>query len=121
MCFKVQMLANALNTIGINKMLSILVLIFFIPLILLIHLIATIYFQKKGRYRSKNFTIKYLIVAMLAPIAGSALITFEYLANMSKAGIHIGTFLSILFVYGFLSLIFAIPYVLYLSTSVKTP
>lgn len=102
-------------------MLSMLILVFFMPLVLLIHLIATIYFQKKDYYCSKSFTVKHLLIAIIFPIAGMTLITFEYLMNLSKASIHIGTFLSVLFVYGFLSLIFAIPYILYLSASSKIP
>ena len=102
-------------------MLAMLLLVFFMPLVLLIHIIAIFYFQKKGYYRSRSFTIKHLLIAILFPIAGMALITFEYLMNLSKSGIHVGTFLSILFVYGFLSLIFAIPYILYLSAPSKIP
>ncbi len=98
-------------------MLAIMFLVFVIPIILVIHVIATVYFQKKGYYRSKRFTIKHLLVAMLAPIIGMILITFEYLMNLSKNYIHIGTFLSILFVYGFVSLVFAIPYLLHLFTT----
>ena len=105
---------------GTHVMLALMFLVFVIPVFLLIHLIATVYFQKKNYYRSKSFTIKYLLIAMLAPLIGMALITFEYLMNLSKNGIHIGTFLSVLFVYIFLSLLFAIPYILHLTTKVKT-
>jgi len=111
--------ANASDMIVLNGFLSIAYMLFFIPLALLIHLIVTVYFQKKGYYRGKSFTIKYLIIAMLVPITGIALLTFEYLSNMSRAGMHVGTFLSILFVYGFLSLIFAIPYLLHLTATEK--
>lgn len=101
-------------------MLSMLFLIFFVPVMLLIHVIATVYFQTRGNYRSRSFTTKHLSVIMLTPIVGIALITFEYLTNMSKSGIHVGTFLSILFVYIFSVVIFAIPYVLYLTSPSKT-
>lgn len=102
-------------------MLAMLILIFLMPVVLLVHLIAMLYFYKKARYRSKSFMLKHLLIAMLFPIAGMALITIEYLMNLSKSGIHVGTFLSVLFVYGFLAVIFAIPYILYLSASSKTP
>ncbi len=85
----------------------------------LIHIIATIYFSKKGYFQSKAFTSKYLIVALLIPIIGIALLTFEYLADMSATGIHIGTLVSILFVYGLVSVIFAIPYILHLAMKSK--
>lgn len=65
--------------------------------------------------------LKHVLIAILFPIAGMALITFEYIMNLSKGGLHVGTFLSILFVYGFLALIFAVPYVLHLTASTKTP
>ncbi len=102
-------------------MLAMLLLVLFMPLVLLIHVIVMIYFHAKGYYRSKSFTIKHVLIAILFPIAGMALITFEYIMNLSKGGLHVGTFLSILFVYGFLALIFAIPYVLHLTASTKTP
>ncbi len=101
-------------------MLSMLLLVLFMPLVSLIHLIAILYFQKKGYYRSKAFTIKHLAVALFFPIAGMALITFEYIINLQLGSIHVGTFLSVLFVYGFLALIFAVPYILHLSAPVKT-
>lgn len=96
-------------------------LVFLMPVLVFIYLIATIYCYKKGYFRSKSFTKKYLIVAMLMPIVGIALITFEYWINMEHAGIHIGTFLSILFVYSFLAVIFAVPYILYLTAPTKMP
>lgn len=102
-------------------MLAMLLLLLLMPLVLLIHVVATIYFQTKGYYRSKSFMLKHVLIAILFPIAGMALITFEYIMNLSKGGLHVGTFLSILFVYGFLALIFAIPYVLHLTASTKTP
>lgn len=100
-------------------MLALMFLIFIIPVILLIHLIATVCFYKKGYYRSRSFTIKQLLIALIFPIAGMALITFEYLMNLSKNGIHVGTFLSVFFVYSFISLLFAIPYLIYLMTKQK--
>ena len=102
-------------------MLAMLLLLLFMPLVSLIHLIATIFFQTKGCYQSKSFTIKHLAVALFFPIVGMALITFEYIINLQLGSIHVGTFLSVLFVYGFLALIFAIPYILHLSAPVKTP
>ena len=106
---------------GTYAMLALMFLVFVIPVLLLLHLIATVYFQKKRYYCSRAFTIKYLLTAMLAPLIGMALITFEYLMNLSKNGIHVGTFLSVLFVYTFVLLIFAIPYLIHLTTTVKTP
>lgn len=100
-------------------MLALMFLIFVIPVLLLLHLIATVYFQKKNYYRSKSFTIKYLLTVMPVSIIGMALMTFEYVMNLSKNGIHVGTFLSVLFVYIFVLLIFAIPYLLHLMTTEK--
>ena len=100
-------------------MLAVLILIFFMPLVLLIHLIATVSFQRNGLYRSKLFTIKYLAVALIFPLAGMALITFEYVMNLSKGGIDIGSFLLILFLYKLLALVFAIPYLLHLRAARK--
>lgn len=87
---------------------------------IVIHIIATIFFAKKGYYQSKRFTTRYLIVAMLIPIIGVGLSMYEYALDTSATGIHIGTLVSILFVYGLLSLIFAVPYILYLSNTTKT-
>ena len=101
-------------------MLAMLILVFFMPLVAIIHLIATIYFFNKGHYSSKSFTIKHLAVALVFPIAGMGLITFEYWDNMEHAGIHVGTLLSVLFVYGFLAILFAVPYLLYIMAPNKT-
>lgn len=100
-------------------MLAMILLVFLMPLVALIHLIATVSFQRNGCYRSKSFTIKHLAVALFFPIAGMALITFEYGINRAHGGIHIGTWLSVLFVYAFLAIIFAIPYLLYLTAPNK--
>ena len=102
-------------------MFALMFLVLVIPALLFIHLIATVYFQKKGHYRSKSFTIKQLSVALPAPLIGMALMIFEYLVNLGKNGIHVGTFLSVLSVYIFVSLFFAFPYILHLTTTVKTP
>lgn len=118
--FKIESVATALNQIEVNIMLAMLLLVLFMPLVLLIHVIAMFYFQTKGYYRSKSFMLKHLLIGILFPIAGMALITFEYIVNLNTGGIHVGTFLSVLFVYGFLSLIFAIPYTFYLSSTSKT-
>jgi uncharacterized membrane protein YhaH (DUF805 family) len=87
---------------------------------LLIYIIAILYCSKKGYYRSQAFTSKYLIAVLLIPIIGIALALVEYLLDMSATGMHIGTLVSILFVYGLMSLIFAIPYILYLSAATKS-
>ena len=87
---------------------------------IVIHIIATIFFAKKGYYQSKKFTTQYLIVAMLIPLIGFGLSMYEYALDTSTTGIHIGTLVSILFVYGLLSLIFAVPYILYISNTTKT-
>ena len=100
-------------------MLAMLLLVLFMPLVSLIHLIATVYFYKKQYYQSKSFMLKHVLIAILFPLAGMALMTFEYVMNLSKGGIHVGTFLSVLFVYGFLALLFAIPYVLHLMAAEK--
>ncbi|ALF60027.1 hypothetical protein AOC03_08225 [Psychrobacter urativorans] len=89
------------------------------PVVSLIHLIATVYFYKKGYYRSQSFTIKHLVVALFFPIAGMALITFEYVMNLSKGGIDVASFLLILSLYGLLVVIFAIPYLLHLRAAKK--
>ena len=54
------------------------------------------------------------MVALISHIVGIALITFEYLDNRNSAGIHVDTLLSLLFIYEFLAIIFAVPYLLYL-------
>ena len=100
-------------------MLAVLLLGFFMPLVSLIHLIATVSFQRNGCYRSKSFTIKHLAVALFFPIAGMALITFEYLINLSLSAIDIDSFLLILSLYGLLALVFAIPYLLHLRAVKK--
>lgn len=100
-------------------MLAMLLLIFFMPLVSFIHLIATISFQRNGLYRSKSFTIKHLAVALFFPIAGMTLMTFEYIMNLSKGGIDVGSFLSIFSLYGLLALIFATPYLLHLRAIKK--
>lgn len=100
-------------------MLAMLLLGFFMPLVALIHLIATVSFQRNGYYRSQSFTITHLSVALFFPIAGMALITFEYLMNLSKGGIDVGSFLSVFSLYGLLALLFATPYLLYLRTTSK--
>ena len=95
-------------------MLAMLLLVFFMPLISIIHLIAVASFQRNSLYRSKSFTVKHLLVALFFPVAGMALITFEYLMNLSKGGIDFGSFLLIISFYGLLAVIFAVPYLLYL-------
>ena len=101
-------------------MLAMLILVFFMPLVAIIHLIATIYFFNKGYYSSKSFTIKHLAVALMFPIACMVLITFEYWDNMDHVGIHVGTLLAVLFVYVFLAILFAVPYLLYIMAPKKT-
>lgn len=100
-------------------MLAMLLLGFFMPLVALIHLIATVSFQRNGYYRSQSFTITHLSVALFFPIAGMALITFEYLMNLSKGGIDVASYLSILSPYALLALLFAAPYLLHLSAIKK--
>ncbi|MGM8897197.1 MULTISPECIES: hypothetical protein [unclassified Psychrobacter] len=102
-------------------MLSMILLVYFMPVVVLIYLITTVYYYQKGRFCRKSFTYKYLMIAMLVPIAGMALITFEYWINMTHGGIHVGTWLSVLFVYAFIAIIFAIPFLLYLITPNKQP
>lgn len=92
---------------------------FFMPLVSLIHLIATVSFQRNGCYESKAFTIKHLVLALFFPIAGIALITFEYVMNLSKGGIDVASYLSILSLYGLLALFFATPYLLHLRAAKK--
>ncbi|MFZ2554601.1 hypothetical protein [Psychrobacter urativorans] len=95
-------------------MLAMILLVFFMPLVTVIHLIATISFQRNGLYKSKSFTIKHLAVALLFPIAGMALITFEYIINLRLGGIDVESYLLILSPYALLTLIFATPYFLHL-------
>ncbi len=54
---------NTSNYLGGNEMLAMLILVFFMPLVAIIHLIATIYFFNKGHYSSKSFTTKHLAVS----------------------------------------------------------
>ncbi|WP_201556740.1 hypothetical protein [Psychrobacter sp. 72-O-c] len=114
LCLLIPLSANAIDMNVSNGLMTVSYIFYIIVPVLLIHLIATIYFHNKGYYRSKSFTTKHLIVALLVPIAGIALISFEYLTNMGRTGIHIGTFLSVLFVYVFMTLFFALPYFLHL-------
>lgn len=90
------------------------------PLVSLIHLIAVFSFQRNGLYQSKSFTIKHLAVAIFFPITGMALITFEYIMNLSKGGIDVASFLLILSLYGLLAVIFATPYLLHLRAAKKS-
>jgi len=108
--------AYAANVVG---HLTLYYMFYVIPIVLLLHLIAMIYFQKRDRYRSKAFTSRHLIIVMLFLVIGAAVTMFEYLTNMSSTGMHIGTFLSIVFVYGFIALLFAIPYLLHFFTIEK--
>lgn len=108
--------AYAANVAGY---LSLYYIFYVIPIILLIHFIAMIYFQKRDRYRSKAFMGRHLLIVMLLLLLGLVITTFEYLINITHTGMHIGTFLSILFVYGFIALLFAIPYLLYSFTTEK--
>ncbi len=100
-------------------MLAMLLLVLFMPLVALIHLIATISFQRNDLYRSKSFTIKHLAVALFFPIAGMALITFEYLMNLRLGGIDVESYLLILSPYALLTLLFATPYFLHLRAVKK--
>ena len=100
-------------------MLAMLILVFFMPVVAFIHLIATVSFQRNGLYRSKSFTIKHLAVALFFPIAGMALITFEYVMNLPLGGIDVASYLSILSPYGLLTVIFATPYWLHLWATKK--
>ncbi|MBP2279283.1 tellurite resistance protein TehA-like permease [Psychrobacter sp. PL15] len=117
--FLIPLSANAIDMNLSNGLMTVSYIFYIVVPVLLVHLIATVYFHNKGYYRNKSFTTKHLIIAMSVPIMGIALLIFEYLSNMNRAGMHIGTFLSILFVYGFLSLVFAIPYLLYLAAPEK--
>ena len=107
--------ANASNMGALNSWLTVAYTFYILVPALLIHLIATVYFHKQGYYRSDSFTAKHVVTIMLVPIVGITLIIFEYLTHMGQSGIHVGTFLSIIFVYVFLSLLFAIPYLLHLT------
>ncbi len=69
----------------------------------------------------KAFTRKHLLIAMTVPTLGVAIIGYEYLINISSTGIHIGTLVSVLFVYGLAAFLFAIPYLIHLTTSDKNP
>ena len=100
---------------ALNSWLTVAYTFYILVPVLLIHLLATVYFHKQDYYRSDSFTAKHVVTVMLVPMVGIALIIFEYLTNMGQSGIHIGTFLSIIFVYLFLSLLFAIPYLLHLT------
>lgn len=115
----VSISANAADLSSSDTLLTVPYVFYVLVPALLIHLVATVYCQKQGYYRSNSFTIKHLIVAMLVPIIGIALITFEYLTNSTVASLHIGTYLSIVFVYVFMSLFFMLPYFLNLVADKK--
>lgn len=106
--------ANALDLSRSNGLLSVPYAFYILVPALLIHLMVTLYFQKKGYYRSKSFTTKHLAMVVLIPVVGIGLLSFEYLTNMGNAGMHVGSYLSILFVYVFMAILFALPYPLHL-------
>nr|WP_317200180.1 hypothetical protein [uncultured Psychrobacter sp.] len=109
-----MIIASPVYAAGAAGHLTFYYMLFILPMVLLFHLIAVIYFQKRNRYRSKAFTHKHLIIVMLFLSIGVATTTFEYVTDLSSTGIHVGTLLSLLFVYGFIALLFAIPYLLHL-------
>ena len=113
--------ANASDMTVLNGKLSIFYMLIFMPLALLVHFLATIYFNKRDYYLDKAFTRKHLLIAMTVPTLGVAIIGYEYLINISSTGIHIGTLVSVLFVYGLAAFLFAIPYLIHLTTSDKNP
>ena len=115
----ISMSANASNMAVLNGKLSILYMLIFMPLALLVHFVAIIYFNKRDYYLDKAFTRKHLLIAMTVPALGVAIIIYEYLINLSSTGIHIGTLVSVLFVYGLAGLLFAIPYLLHLTAVEK--
>ena len=115
----ISMSANASNMAVLNGKLSIFYMLIFMPLALLVHFIAIIYFNKRDYYLDKAFTRKHLLIAMTVPALGIITIIYEYLINISDSGIHIGTLVSVLFVYGLATLLFAIPYLIHLTTKQK--
>ncbi|MGP4952411.1 hypothetical protein ACTXGO_09560 [Psychrobacter sp. T6-1] len=90
--------ASAAGAAGAAGHLTFYYMLFILPIVLLFHLIAVIYFQKRNRYRSKAFTHKHLIIVILFLSIGVATTTFEYVTDLSSTGIHVGTLLSLLFV-----------------------
>lgn len=109
--------ANVSDMTVLNGQLTIFYMFIVIPITLLIHFFAIIYFNKRDYYLSKAFTRKHLLIAMLVPALGVAIIIYEYLTNLSNAGIHIGTLVPVLFVYGLIALLFAIPHLIHLTAS----
>lgn len=111
--------ANASDMSVLNGKLSIIYMLIFMPLALLVHFIATIYFNKRDYYLDQAFTRKHLLIAMSVPALGVVIIIYEYLSDLSSTGIHIGTLISVLFIYGLAALLFAIPYLIHLTTGEK--
>ncbi len=108
-------LANASDFTGFYTFLYVSLVI---PVTALVHFVATVYFLKKGYYRSKSFTIKHLIIALAVPIIGIAIMVFEYFQTLGSGDSYRDDFITGVFIYSFLTLIYIIPIFCYQSAKV---
>ena len=86
---------------------------------LVAHLIASLYFYRKGRYSSKNFAVKHFEVAMLIPFLGLVVMGADYYLSYGSGDSHIDDLAFGLTLYSVLMLIFALPYFNYYIQKLK--
>ena len=80
---------------------------------IVIHLIASLHFYRKGRYQSKNFAVKHFEVAMLLPFLGLVVMGVDYYLVYGGGDSHNDDLVYGLIIYSVLILIFALPYFIY--------
>lgn len=83
------------------------------------HLIASLYFYRKGRYSSKSFAVKHLEVAMLVCFLGLVVMGVDYYLSYGGGDSHIYDFVFGLTLYSILILIFALPSFIYYIQKLK--
>ena len=80
---------------------------------LVAHLIASLYFYRKGRYASKSFAVKHFEVAMLIPFLGLVVMGLDYYLSYGGGDSHTDDLVFGLTLYSVLIIIFALPYFIY--------
>lgn len=80
---------------------------------IVIHLIASLYFYRKGRYSSKSFAVKHFEVAMLVCFLGLVVMGVDYYLSYGGGDSHLDDLVFGLTLYSGLILIFALPYFMY--------
>lgn len=83
------------------------------------HLIASLYFYRKGRYSSKSFAVKHFEVAMLVCFLGLVVMGVDYYLSYGGGDSHIDNFVFGLTLYSILILIFALPSFIYYIQKLK--